>query len=327
MLRALAILGLHLFVGLAADPSCAQSQATREPLATNGQRQKIDVTSSLDGTMQVCYLTMPVNPQERCPMVVSLHSWSADVEQRVPEMEKLIAGRNWVCLQPNFRGINDHPQALASPLAQQDILDAVDWVLNRSSVVDPRRIYLVGVSGGGHMTMMMAAKHPERWRAASAWVGICDLAQWHARHRDSKYGAMMRKCCGGAPGDSASVDQEYRLRSPKTFLKQAHAVALDIAAGIHDGHQGSVPVRQSLEAFNEIAGANRDRLITEPEIEQLSQPNGRLKRPSAGDEGYDPTFEREFYLRRHSGHSRVTLFEGGHEGIATAVMAWFDAHP
>ena len=40
------------------------------------------------------------------------------------------------------------------------------------------------------MTMLMAARYPERWKAASAWVGISDLISWHGRHRGSKYGNM-----------------------------------------------------------------------------------------------------------------------------------------
>jgi hypothetical protein len=100
-------------------------------------RQKIFVPSTLDGSQQPSYLTLPTTAEKRntnpsstaalVPMVVSLHSCSADLEQRVPELEKLIEERQWFCLQPNFRGIIDHPEALGSTAAIQDIIDAVDW--------------------------------------------------------------------------------------------------------------------------------------------------------------------------------------------------------
>ena len=77
--------------------------------------------------------------------------------------------------------------------------------LHRNTEVDRQRIYLTGVSGGGHMTMLMVGRHPQPWAAASAWVGISDLRTWHARHATGKYGLMMRKCCGGKPGDSTEV--------------------------------------------------------------------------------------------------------------------------
>ena len=66
--------------------------------------------------------------------------------------------RQWVFIEPNFRGVNDHSEACGSTLARQDVLDAIDWALELG-IADRERIYLAGVSGGGHMTMMMAAFH------------------------------------------------------------------------------------------------------------------------------------------------------------------------
>jgi dipeptidyl aminopeptidase/acylaminoacyl peptidase len=299
-------------------------------------REKILVRSVVDGTDQPSYLILPPGMIKKSaseeadialrPMVVSLHSWSGDFQQRQPELEQLVHAKNWLCLQPNFRGVNNRPEALASPAAQQDILDAVDWVIANYGV-DPKRVYLTGNSGGGHMTMLMAAKYPQRWRAASAWVGISDLARWHETQKLSNYGAMIRACCGGAPGESPAVDEQYRLRSPLTFLAGATTVPLDLAAGVHDGHNGSVPIHQTLDAFNAVAAANHDDLITPEELAQLSRPNGRLDVPQATDMQNDASFGRSIYLRRVSKNCRVTIFEGGHEGIASAAMAWFDAHP
>ena len=289
------------------------------------ERRRIRFTSTADGTEQEAILILPdaigANP---IPMVVSLHSWSADLNQR-NVLERLVHDRGWIYLFPNFRGVNQRPQACGSTLAQQDILDAVDHVAAIHEV-DMGRVYLTGTSGGGHMTMLMAARYPDRWKAASAWVGISDLASWHRRHQGSKYGKMMEKCCGGAPGDSAQVDAEYIARSPLTFLEGAKDVALDIAAGIHDGHTGSVPIRHSIDAFNKIAQANRTAAVNEAEIEQVSRSEGRLDASQEGDVGFDDSFGRDYYLRRKSGNARLTIFEGGHEGIGTAAMAWFEAH-
>ncbi len=290
-------------------------------------RQRIRFTSTADGTEQEAVLILPEFAESDArpvPMVVSLHSWSGDLDQR-NVLERLVHDKGWIYLFPNFRGVNRTPAACGSGLAQQDVLDAVDWVVEHHHA-DKSRVYLTGSSGGGHMTMMMAARAPERWKAASAWVGISDLAAWHRRHQGSKYGDMMEACCGGAPGDSPEVDSQYAARSPLTYLSSAVQVPLDIAAGIHDGHEGSVPVRHSIDAFNEIAKANGDVTVAETEIEQLSRRNGRLKSPQPGDVGFDPSFGREHYLRRQSGNSRLTIFEGGHEGIGEAVMAWFESH-
>lgn len=295
-----------------------------------GERLKVNVTSTVDQTEQPNYVNLPDNfnsSGEPVPLLVSLHSWSGDLEQRNQPLERLANERGWIVLQPNFRGRNDHPEACGSELAQQDILDAIEWVKSKYPI-DACRIYLSGNSGGGHMTMMMVGRHPKIWAAASAWVGISDLAAWHEKHaaEDDGYGQMMRKVCGGKPGDSEEVDRQYQIRSPLTYLHQAVGVPLDIAAGVHDGYTGSVLTRHSLEAFNAIAKADGSAIITEAEIQQIGRPDGKLNAPQPSDQVEDASFARRIYLRRHAKHARVTIFEGGHEGIATASIAWLEQH-
>ena len=290
-------------------------------------RAKIQVTSSTDGSSQPSYLTVPAQVEgtnRPIPLVVSLHPWSSDLDgSHNQALEDLVAENGWIYLWPNFRGRNDTPEAMGSVLAQQDILDAIDWVRERYSL---SATFLTGESGGGHMTMLMVGRFPERWTAAIAWVGISDLSAWYEKHKDGKYGEMIRQCAGGTPGDSDEIDDALTARSPLTHLGHARDVPLEIAAGRHDGHTGSVPIRQSLNAFNAIAEARGDELVTEDEIDQMSRPDGHLQTPRASDEVSDDAFARQIFLRRQSGPIRVTIFEGGHEGIATATMAWFERH-
>ena len=295
-------------------------------LAVSAERIKLAVPSSVDGVEQTCYLNLPdraENDTAPRPLMVLLHSWSGNVEQRNPEFEQAALRRGWFCLQPDFRGQNHRPEACGSPLAQQDVIDAVRWVVQRWSV-DRRRIYVTGSSGGGHMTLMMAGRHPQVWAAASAWVPISNMSSWHARHAGDRYGQMMRQACGGAPGASAAVDAEYQQRSPLTHLARAGAVPLEIAAGVHDGHQGSVPVRHTLDAFNVLARVAKTPEITAAEIDQISQPHGRLEAPQPGDSVIDPSYARPIYLRRVAGLGRVTIFEGGHEGLGEAACSFLE---
>ncbi len=292
-------------------------------------REKISVTSSIDEIEQPCYLILPEGFKKDgppIPLLVCLHTWSGNVEQRQKDTEAECTKRGWLFLFPNFRGANKTPDACGSVKAQQDILDAVDWVLEHYPV-DEKRVYLTGTSGGGHMSMLMAGRYPDRWTAVSAWVGISDLTAWHAKHVETGYGKMIRASCGGAPGESDKIDQEYRNRSPLTWLHQAVDVPLDLAAGVHDGHKGSVPIRHSLEAFNVVAKAMGKPVISEEEIVQLSRPDGRLDKPKPGDNVADAAFSRAIYLRRTAGKARVTIFEGGHEGIAPAALDWLSRWP
>ncbi len=290
-------------------------------------RARIEFTSSVDGSKQAAYIILPQKSGSTLPvpMVVSLHTWSGNMEQRNTTLERAVHEQGWIYLFPNFRGINRTPAACGSRLAQQDILDAVDWVIARQRV-DKQRIYLTGASGGGHMTMLMAGRYPDRWRAASAFVGISDLARWHAKHQGQKYGNMLEACCGGAPGDSAAVDAEYQARSPLTYIANAKDLAIDLAAGINDGHSGSVPIKHSVDAFNQIAAANGTPPVSDRELAELSLRDGRLSSPTPTDVGFDESFGRKFFLRRMSGNARLTIFDGGHEGITTATIAWFTKH-
>ncbi len=125
---------------------------------------------------------------------------------------------------------------------------------------------------------------------------------------------MMQKCCGGAPGTSAAVDLEYHRRSPLPFLKYAADVPLDLNAGVTDGKTGSVPIHHTINAFNIIAREQKADPVSDAETEQLWSA-GHLTAPAPGDEGLDEGYGRKLFLRRTAGPSRVTIFDGGHEGL------------
>ena len=65
--------------------------------------------------------------------------------------------------------VGDKITAICGTAVITDAEVAVEWAKAKFPV-DSRRIYLTGTSGGGHMTLLMAAKYPEIWAAASAWA-------------------------------------------------------------------------------------------------------------------------------------------------------------
>lgn len=283
---------------------------------------RIEVPSSIDRTPQSAdFFAVPESDQR--PLLVVLHHWSVGVDSYdAAEWANAAAARNWHLLVPDFRGANKRPEACASPLARQDILDAVEFIIRRYPI-DESRIYLAGVSGGGHMAMVMAAHAPKRWTAVSAWAGISDLAAWHAETMavDLKYYRDIEAVVGGAPGTSSEVDEELRLRSPIHFLGNAKNLPVEIATGIHDGHTGSVPIHQSIDAFNVIANALGEPPVDVATITALSAED--YDEPPAY---HDETYDRGIHLRREAGLARVTIFEGGHEGIPEAAIAWLALH-
>ena len=97
-------------------------------------------------------------------------------------------------------------------------------------------------------------------------------------------------------------------------------MALDINAGINDGHNGSVPINHSLEAFNVLA-VEKDRIGAK----EISEFVKTAKVPAAlkGQELVDATYGKKVVLfRRQSGTARVTIFQGGHEIIPVAALQW-----
>ncbi|MFO0904002.1 MAG: GDSL-type esterase/lipase family protein [Pirellulales bacterium] len=322
---------LDVRIAAEANPKAKGAALRVRDILVNGpaynlpKMSELKVRSSLDGTEQPSLVWAPATAATQpTPVLVYLHSWSSDYKQDNSPWQAQAVKRGWIYLHPHFRGVNRTPEACGSKLARQDILDALEQI-EKDYKVDASRVYLAGTSGGGHMALLMASYFPERFAGVSAWVGISDLADWHAVHvregRPDHYAQMTRDALGGPPGTSPAVDEQYWERSPRFHLARAAQTPLDIAAGVTDGKTGSVPIRHSLWAFNEVAQARGTPPVSQDEMDQLWQA-GRLARPTPEDEADDATFGRAIYLRRKSGPSRVTIFDGGHEGLAPAGCAW-----
>lgn len=297
-----------------------QTQAAKRPALT-----PIRVESSLDQSSQPSLVWVPEAAKTTSrPLFVFLHSWSGNYKQSNTKWQAEAVKRGWIYLHPNFRGVNQHPEACGSRLARQDILDAISYMIEHYHV-DQSRIYLAGASGGGHMTMLMVGHHPDRFSAASAWVGISDLADWYHFHvKDGKpqnYAKMILKSLTDKPGTSSKIDADYRDRSPIYWMANATEVPLDLNAGVTDGKTGSVHFAHSLNAFNVLAEKNQTATITKEEIQQLWD-QGKLKNPQPTDQVTDKTYGRDILLRRVSSEARVTIFQGGHEGLPQPACAW-----
>ena len=297
---------------------CAYTFAHAE---TKGASE-VKLPSSVDDSLQWTRFFAP-SSDEPVPLVVILHSWSANWKQTLHRpIEDYCMRKGWAYLHPDFRGPNRRPQATGSALVVSDIVDAVEYACKQTKV-DRKRIFLIGTSGGGYTSLIMAGKRPSLWAGVSAWVPISDLRAWHkeCRAKGLKYARDIELSCGGAPGLSPEVDREYANRSPLTFLKNAKGVNLSINAGILDGHKGSVPISHSLLAFNEVA-EEKDRLPMR-DVAYFTE-KGKVP-PSLLRVIKDPSYGKKAPLfRRTSGSATVTIFQGGHELVASAALAWLE---
>ncbi len=188
-----------------------------------------------------------------------------------------------------------------------------------NSVTNGNRAFV----GGGHAALLLAARYPELWTAVSAWCPISDIAAWHKQCQDRalRYAKDIEQICGGDPQIAAFALQEAKKCSPQTCLSNAaNKCLIDINTGIHDGHTGSVPVSQALNAFNLLASPE-DRISIE-DIEYMT----RLEKipEHLVFNGTDPAYGNyKVLMRRISGMVRITLFEGSHDILPGAGLAWF----
>jgi|APSaa5957512622_1039677.scaffolds.fasta_scaffold07737_3 dipeptidyl aminopeptidase/acylaminoacyl peptidase len=223
--------------------------------------REVEVVSTLDGSAEKCLLYSP-EEGEKVPLLVGLHTWSCDRFNQIGEMLPRCRERGWALILPEFRGPNlttnpRAPEAGGSHLARQDIVDALDFALENCNV-DADRIFLLGGSGGGHMSLMMAGCAPERFTAISSWVPITDMAAWHGQNPN--YAAHMEAVCGGVPGTSAAVDEEYRKRSPLSHLEGIRRANLCVHHGRYDQ---SVPYSHTWELAQELEKLGPERFFFE----------------------------------------------------------------
>ena len=303
------------------QPSTLDSQlSTLNPFSY----AEVKVKSSLDGDERPTWFWAPPKPQGKIPLLVALHSWSFDYRGPEPRGNffRECRARGWAFLAPDFRGRNRTPASCGSDLAVQDIVDAVEWVKARVPV-DLDRIYLVGGSGGGMMTILMAGRHPEIWAGCYAACPISDIARWHDETKAmgdwrARYSDEIEKACGGSPTEKPA---EYVRRSPLTYLSAARAAGthIDVCEGVHDGHDGSVPVGHAIRAFNALAD-ERDR-ISEDDIAFIERTETVPARLAFA--GSVPFFgDRKVFLRRMSANVRLTIFDGGHAGNYVEAIDW-----
>ena len=98
---------------------------------------EIKVISSVDGSAQPS-LFYEAKEKSR-PLLVGLHTWSADRFNQVEKMLPLAEKNGWNLLLPEFRGPNlsTNPisnQACGSDIARADILDAIEYVKKKAKV-------------------------------------------------------------------------------------------------------------------------------------------------------------------------------------------------
>lgn len=288
--------------------------------------EDIRITSTLDGAEQPVLWVPPRGDRDR-PLLVVLHSWSTPYLQHAGIPFAMWAQENgWAVIAPNFRGVNDHADALGSDLAVQDVVDAIDFAVSQEGV-DPDRVYPVGFSGGGMMSLLLAGRHPDRVAAVAAWTPVYDLVEFyrHSASAGRSYADHIRRACGGNPTSDQSAEEECLRRSPMTYLEAAreNGVPVFIGQGLADS---LLPPSQPARAFNQLA--HPDDRLTDSELESV----GRRSLPdhlsgSVTSETYFVDGDPRPLFARQSNLVWFVLFDAGHEMAYKPALRWFASNP
>jgi dipeptidyl aminopeptidase/acylaminoacyl peptidase len=195
-----------------------------------------------DGLELPSYLTLPVGVEpENLPMVLMVHGgpWARD-NWGFNGSAQLWANRGYAVLQVNFRGSagfgKAHMKAAIGEFAgkmHDDLIDAVDWAVERG-YADPERVAILGGSYGGYAALVGVTFTPDRFAAAVDVVGISDLANF-MRTQPAFVRPALANNWYRYVGDPAVPEQEADMlaRSPITRVDRITA-PLMVVQGAND---------------------------------------------------------------------------------------------
>ena len=140
--------------------------------------------------------------------------------------------------------------------------------------IDNSRIYLIGGSGGGFMSLLTSSRSRDIWAAVSSWCPISDIVKWHEYYSPKPgsakgYGVHIEKNIG-CPQSDENARKEALRRSPVTYLEGV-SYPLDISHGVADN---VVPVEHAIWAFNNVLLK-----LKLPQLKRLPKPK-RLRKVS-----------------------------------------------
>jgi dipeptidyl aminopeptidase/acylaminoacyl peptidase len=178
---------------------------------------------------------------------------------------------------PNVRGSTGYGLAYTKRVDRdwggQDRLDhvhAMTEVLPHDERIDVSRAAVVGRSYGGYMTLTLAGRHPELWRAAVDMFGPYDLFTAVERVPETwkPYFAL-------ALGDPVRDHDFFVDRSPKTYIGNI-ACPLLVIQGQNDPRVVEAESRQVVEDLREL-GHDVDYLVFEDEGHDVLKLENRVR--------------------------------------------------
>ena len=219
-------------------------------------RQEAITWQGADGVSVEGVVTYPANYQagQKYPLAVMTHGGPQAADKySIGSMSyeiQVLAGKGYVCLQPNYRGSTGYGDAFLRDMvghyfqnAHLDVMAGVDELIRRG-VADPDRMVKMGWSAGGHMTNKIITI-TDRFKAASAGAGV---AQWMSMYAQSDIRSYRTPWFGGTPWQKNAPIDAYWNNSPLKDVANVKTPTL-FFVGERDPR---VPMPQSLEMYRAL---------------------------------------------------------------------------
>jgi dipeptidyl aminopeptidase/acylaminoacyl peptidase len=185
---------------------------------------------SYDGKIISAFLRLPFNvkPDGSNPAIIFPHGGpTGQTTDGWTRWSNALAAHGYIVLMPNPRGSSGYgiefQRANYQDLGGGDLKDemaGLDWLM-QTGYVDPNKVGVFGGSYGGYMTLMLAAKESQRFKAAVDLFGPLD---WYSMMKNSD--PSLQQYIVGLLGDPEKDRKVYEDTSPIKYVEQIKAPML-----------------------------------------------------------------------------------------------------
>lgn len=202
-----------------------------------------------DGENIDCWILKPqdFDPDSRYPALVDIHGGPrSKFGESFMFEHQLYSSNGYAVIYANIRGSDGYSQVFSDIRGEygtrdfRDLMEAVDYTLEKYPWIDKDRIGVTGLSYGGFMTNW-AITHTDRFSTAISQNGISD---WKAFFGTSDIGFHFSPDQLG--GDPWSNEQEYELKSPIRYAPEVKTPVMFI----HSLHDYRCWIDQSIQFFS-----------------------------------------------------------------------------
>lgn len=200
------------------------------------------------------YVFIPKTTQQdkKYPLLVfphgGIHGTMGSVYNQV--MREFIS-QGYIVIAPDYRGSTGYGRSYYESidyggLEVEDVLAARDYMVDNYSIVDAKRVGMVGWSHGGMLSLMNVLKYPDKYACAYAGVPVSDVT-YRLEYHDKGYSDdfSVEYHVGQTPAENP---EEYKRRSPVTYASQLRK-PLMITTTENDNDVSCLEVQKMIDAL------------------------------------------------------------------------------